>query len=105
MIPSQMLKGVLEGCILAVIREEETYGYEITTKLEGYGFGSVAEGTIYPILLRLEKNGSIVAEAKPSPAGPKRKYYHLTETGQKSLEEFCRNWQAISEAVNSVLYD
>ena len=103
MIPSQMLKGVLEGCILAVIHEEETYGYEITTRLGGYGFGEVAEGTIYPILLRLEKSGSIAAELKPSPAGPKRKYYHLTETGEEGLAEFRENWRAISEAVETVL--
>ena len=103
MIPSHMLKGVLEGCILAVIEEDETYGYEITTRLAGYGFGAVAEGTIYPILLRLEKSGSIAAELKPSPAGPKRKYYHLTAAGTMSLIEFQKNWRSISEAVDSVL--
>ena len=59
MIPSQMLKGVLEGCILAVIEEDETYGYEITTRLAGYGFGAVAEGTIYPILLRLRRAAAL----------------------------------------------
>ena len=53
-IPSQMLKGTLEGCILAVIGEQETYGYEISQQLERYGFGKIAEGTIYPLLLRLE---------------------------------------------------
>lgn len=103
MIPSQMLKGVLEGCILAIIKKGETYGYEITTKLGSYGFGAVAEGTIYPILLRLEKGGSIAAELKVSPSGPKRKYYHLTEIGQNGLEEFQNNWHLISEAVDSVL--
>lgn len=55
MIPSQMLKGTLSGCILAIISREETYGYEIAEKLSGYGFGKIAEGTIYPLLLRLEK--------------------------------------------------
>ena len=103
MIPSQMLKGVLEGCILAIIEKGETYGYEITTKLGSYGFEAVAEGTIYPILLRLEKGGSIAAELKVSPSGPKRKYYHLTEIGQNGLKEFQSNWHLISEAVDSVL--
>lgn len=55
MIPSQMLKGTLEGCILAIISKNETYGYEISKQLETYGFGEIAEGTIYPLLLRLEK--------------------------------------------------
>ena len=50
MIPSQMLKGVLEGCILEIISRQETYGYEIAETLSGYGFGRIAEGTIYPLL-------------------------------------------------------
>ena len=103
MIPSQMLKGVLEGCILAVIDRGETYGYEITDKLGSYGFGTVAEGTIYPILLRLEKNGAIEAELKASPSGPKRKYYHLTDSGRDSLAAFQENWGAISLAVGAIL--
>ena len=61
MIPSQMLKGTLEGCILAVISKDEIYGYEISRQLGEYGFGSIAEGTIYPLLLRLEKNGLVTA--------------------------------------------
>ena len=59
MISTQMLKGTLEGCVLAVIGQKETYGYEISEQLGKYGFGKVAEGTIYPLLLRLEKNGFI----------------------------------------------
>lgn len=55
MIPSQMLKGTLEGCILKVISQKETYGYEISEKLGEYGFADILEGTIYPLLLRLEK--------------------------------------------------
>ena len=55
MIPSQMLKGTLEGCIMAIISRQPTYGYEIAEQLKNYGFGQIAEGTIYPLLLRLEK--------------------------------------------------
>lgn len=58
MIPSQMLKGVLEGCVLAIIAQNETYGYEISQQLEHYGFGKITEGTIYPLLLRLEKTAA-----------------------------------------------
>ena len=57
LIPSQMLKGVLQGSVLAILGQRETYGYEIVQALHGYGFGSVSEGTIYPLLLRLEKEG------------------------------------------------
>lgn len=103
MIPSQMLKGVLEGCILSFIENGECYGYEITAKLADYGFGTVAEGTIYPILLRLEKNGAIEARLKSSSAGPKRKYYHITETGTENLREFRENWAELDCAVNRVL--
>ena len=53
MIPSQMLKGTLEGCILGILSQKETYGYEISSRLSDYGFGTVPEGTIYPLLLRL----------------------------------------------------
>mgnify|MGYP003448991760 CR=1 FL=1 len=56
MIPSQMLKGMLEGCILEIINMQETYAYEISEKLGKYGFGEISEGTIYPIILRLQKN-------------------------------------------------
>ncbi|MEG0520818.1 MAG: PadR family transcriptional regulator, partial [Erysipelotrichaceae bacterium] len=61
MIPSQMLKGILEGCILSIIAQEETYGYEISEKLKAIGFGEISEGTIYPMLLRLTKNEYIEA--------------------------------------------
>ena len=74
MIPSQMLKGTLEGCVLAIISKNETYGYEISRQLEEYGFGNIAEGTIYPLLLRLEKNKFISAVYRQSEVGPKRRW-------------------------------
>ena len=57
MLPSQMMKGILDNCILIVIAQEDTYGYDISQKLKRYGFSDISEGTIYPLLLRLEKNG------------------------------------------------
>ena len=69
-----MLKGTLEGCILAIISDQETYGYEISQQLQAYGFGKITEGTIYPLLLRLEKNGWVQSVYRPSALGPKRKY-------------------------------
>ena len=70
MIPSQMLKGTLEGCILGILSQKETYGYEISSQLAAYGFGTIPEGTIYPLLLRLEKNGLVSAAFRPSELGP-----------------------------------
>lgn len=78
MSSTQMLKGILEGCLLAVISEGEIYGYEMTKVLAGYGFSDISEGSIYPILLRMQKEKWVETELKRSASGPKRKYYRLT---------------------------
>lgn len=105
MIPSQMLKGTLEGCILAIISRQATYGYEISQQLMAYGFGKITEGTIYPLLLRLEKNGSIRATYQASQMGPKRKYYQLTPAGWEALHEFFRHYSELSNAVHRLMAD
>lgn len=98
-----MLKGTLEGCVLAILRQEEGYGYEISQKLERYGFGRIPEGTIYPLLLRLEKRGSIQATFRASPGGPQRKYYALTESGQRELTEFFHHYEELTHAVDQLI--
>ncbi|NLB21361.1 MAG: PadR family transcriptional regulator [Clostridium sp.] len=103
MIPSQMLKGILEGCILNVILHEEVYGYEITEKLKTMGFGDISEGTIYPLLLRLTRNNYLHATLKPSPSGPQRKYYTLTKEGIEEAFSFQNNWKDLSLAVNYLI--
>lgn len=105
MLPSQMLKGILEGCILQIISVRETYGYEISQQLRGYGFADIAEGTIYPLLLRLEKNGFIRADYRPSALGPKRKYFSITGAGKAELADFAVHWRSLSKAVNRLLKD
>lgn len=105
MIPSQMLKGVLEGCVLAIIAQNETYGYEISQQLERYGFGKITEGTIYPLLLRLEKNGRLEAVYRASDVGPKRKYYHLTDAGREELAQFVSDFGEMAAAVQTLLND
>lgn len=100
MIPSQMLKGTLEGCILKVIREEETYGYQILQQLQKNGFTNMSEGTIYPLLLRLEKNRLIKAEFRNSELGPKRKYFSITAAGEEELKIFMESWLQLEDAVN-----
>lgn len=102
MIPSQMLKGILEGSILRVISCKETYGYEISEELKKYGFSKISEGTIYPLLLRLERNNLIVAEYQESSGGPKRKYFSITAEGTKELDEFFLNWQEMCCAINTL---
>ncbi|KHS56728.1 PadR family transcriptional regulator [Terrisporobacter othiniensis] len=100
---TQMLKGILEGCLLVVISEEEVYGYEMTKKLELYGFNMVSEGSIYPLLIRMKKEGLVTTTTKASESGPKRKYYSLTDKGQEQLAEFMKIWKNISMSVNKLL--
>lgn len=100
LIPSQMLKGTLTGCILKIISGKETYGYEISQQLQKYGFSNISEGTIYPLLLRLKKNGFIKAEYRESALGPKRKYFTMTPAGEKELEAFVVNWKELEHAIN-----
>lgn len=99
---SQLLKGILEGCILAIIKQETIYGYELSLKLQEFGL-EVSEGSIYPILLRLQKDKLIRGEMKKSPNGPNRKYYFITEEGEKALEDFKVNWEGIKGPVDILL--
>ncbi len=100
---SQLLRGSLEGCILNIIAAKTTYGYEILEILKTSGFKDLSEGTIYPILIRLEKQGSITSTLMPSPLGPKRKYYTITKDGKEYLMQFTENWKHISSVVGSIL--
>lgn len=100
---SQILKGILEGCILLIISKENTYGYGVLERLKQSGFKDIKEGTIYPLLLRLEKQGRLVSEMKESPLGPKRKYYRLTPEGESQLSEFLQEWELLSKNVNGLI--
>lgn len=98
-----MLKGNLEDCVLAIISIGETYGYEIVQKLEDFGFGSIAEGTVYPLLLRLEKQGFVVTEMRSSEMGPKRKYYRITDGGKAEIVSFISSFRELAEAVENLM--
>lgn len=100
---SQLMRGTIEGCILKILYDEVTYGYDIVTKLQGYGFTDVKEGTIYPLLLRLEKKNMIISEFRISPLGPARKYYSLTEEGKVLLMEFKECWKEVVKNVNTIM--
>ncbi|MDQ0115017.1 PadR family transcriptional regulator [Paenibacillus harenae] len=100
---SQLLKGILEGCILSIIDKEMVYGYELSQKLQQFGLNDVSEGSIYPILLRLQKEKMIKGEVRASPTGPKRKYYQLTYLGKEALYEFQQEWKNIQKPVEIML--
>ena len=99
---SQMLKGILEGCTLKIIGKTEAYGYDIVTQLQSFGFTDIKEGTLYPLLLRLEKKNLISASFKESPLGPKRKYYTLTTDGEQYLKDFHHEWKSITNSVEQI---
>ncbi|MBR1864170.1 MAG: PadR family transcriptional regulator [Ruminococcus sp.] len=101
---AQLMKGVLEGCILSIIARGETYGYVILSELEKAGFEDLGEGTLYPIITRLDKNKLIACRKAKSPLGPVRKYYSLTPGGQTALEDFRNRYRKISESAAKVLY-
>ncbi|WP_066188000.1 MULTISPECIES: PadR family transcriptional regulator [Gracilibacillus] len=102
-IRSQLLKGILDGCILSVIADESVYGYELSKKLQQVGLSDVSEGTIYPVLLRLQKNGMIKGEMRPSASGPNRKYYDITEQGEEALEIIQEEWDLLVGPVSQLL--
>ncbi len=96
---TEMLKGVLEGCVLEIISRGETYGYEITRSLNALGFTEVVDGTVYTILVRLEKHRLVDIEKKPSDMGPPRKFYVLNALGHKELHTFWSKWEFISSKI------
>src|ERR1044072_2596907 len=97
---TQMLKGTLEGCVLEIIGSEETYGYAITRQLNELGFADVIEGTVYTILLRLERNGVLPLTNRPSGGGPPRKFYALSDAGREELAKFWAKWQYVSSRID-----
>ena len=99
---TQILKGLLEGCILEIVNKKETYGYEICETLIGFGFKEITEGSVYPILIRLEKKSLIYSIMKESPFGPMRKYYYITKLGESELEEFINSWKEIKRNIDHV---
>lgn len=99
---TEMLKGALEGCVLEIISRNETYGYEITRRLNALGFTDVVEGTVYTILVRLEKNKLVDIKKKPSDMGPPRKFYMLNDAGREDLKSFWKKWEFVSSKINEL---
>lgn len=99
---TEMLKGVLEGSVLEIIGRGKTYGYEITAQLRRLGFKEVVEGTVYTILVRLEKNGYLNIEKKSSEIGPPRKFYTLTKAGREELKRFWVKWDFVSAKIKEL---
>ena len=98
---AQMRKGVLEFCILSVLKENDAYTSEILETLKNAKL-LVVEGTVYPLLTRLKNDGLLSYRWEESTSGPSRKYYGLTELGQEFLNELNSTWTELSDAVNII---
>ncbi len=99
---TEMLKGILEGVVLAILTGRPAYGYEITAWLRQQGFSEIAEGTVYALLIRIEQRGLVDVEKVPSEKGPARKVYSLNAQGRECLEEFWRTWSFLAERLEQL---
>jgi PadR family transcriptional regulator PadR len=99
---TEMLKGTLEGIVLAVLAARPAYGYEITARLREQGFSDLVEGTIYAVLVRIEQKRLVDVDKVPSEKGPPRKVYSLNVGGREQLEEFWRTWSFLAERIEQL---
>ena len=99
---TELLKGTLEGIVLAILARRPAYGYEITAWLREQGFADIAEGTVYALLIRVEQRGLVDVEKVPSEKGPPRKVYTLNAQGHTQLAEFWRTWSFLSERLTQL---
>ncbi|MFI6299277.1 PadR family transcriptional regulator [Nonomuraea sp. NPDC050790] len=99
---TEMLKGTLEGIVLAVLSGRPAYGYEITASLRDQGFAELAEGTVYALLVRIERRGLVDAEQVPSGKGPPRKVYSLSAKGREQLDEFWTTWSFLAQRLRAL---
>ena len=99
---TEMLKGTLEGIVLALLSGRPAYGYEITSWLRDQGFSDIAEGTVYALLVRCEQRGLVDVEKVPSEKGPPRKVYALNAQGREHLEDFWTTWSFLTERIEQL---
>lgn len=99
----QLRKGALELCMLALLAGQERYGYQLAQGLSDSAGLVVSEGTVYPLLSRLQREGLVESNWRESPNGPPRKYYRLTDGGRQVLESKTRAWDQFNQSVNQIL--
>jgi PadR family transcriptional regulator, regulatory protein PadR len=100
---SQLLRGTLDLCLLAVMAEGPAYGYEMTKRLRDRGLSIVGEGSIYPLLARLEREGMVETYRAASNGGPPRKYYRPSPAGRRALVAGVAEWRSARDALDAVL--
>ncbi len=102
-VTPQLRRGVLEFCVLALLAKEDRYGFDIARTLGAVEPIAVSEGTVYPLLSRLRKDGAVTTTWQESDAGPPRKYYAITSQGRRVLADFIEEWARFRDAVDAVL--
>jgi PadR family transcriptional regulator PadR len=102
---TEMLKGTLEGIVLAALSVRPAYGYEITARLRDEGFTDLVEGTVYALLVRIEQRGFVDVEKVPSEKGPPRKVYTLNANGRTQLEEFWSTWSFLAQRIEQLHHE
>src|SRR5436309_13712131 len=100
---TQLRKGLVELCVMATLREQEAYGYQIVERLGGLAGLAITESTVYPLLARLARDGLLRVRTAPSPTGPPRRYYRLTDAGRRRLQDLAHHWHQIQVSVNGLL--
>jgi len=101
--PGEWLRGLLDVCVLAVIARGPTYGYRIATDLAEAGIVDVKGGTLYPLLARAEREGLVATRWEAGDGGPGRKFYELTEDGQRRLTDLTGQWHCFTATINAVV--
>ncbi|WP_229398828.1 PadR family transcriptional regulator [Micromonospora okii] len=99
----QWLRGVLDLCVLGLLRDRESYGYQLAQALDAAGIGPIQGGTLYPVLLRLQRTGLVTAQWREGAAGPARKYYRITEDGRAALRQGGRDWVTFVRPVTGLV--
>jgi PadR family transcriptional regulator, regulatory protein PadR len=100
---SQLLKGVLDVAVLAVLREADGYGYDVVRRLRAAGLEDVGDASVYGTLRRLYASGALTSYVVPSDEGPHRKYYALNARGRSLLEDSGKTWRSFADAVDGLL--
>jgi PadR family transcriptional regulator PadR len=100
---SQLRKGTLEYCVLALLRDGQRYGFELVRTLSETDGLLISEGTIYPLLSRLRRDELVSTSWQESEAGPPRRYYQLTDAGQRALADFSEEWARFRDAVDALV--
>jgi PadR family transcriptional regulator PadR len=104
-LATQLRKGVIEYCVLAMLKDAPRYGGEVIEMLRGKGQLLISEGTIYPLLSRLRAEGLVDGEWRDTPTGAPRRYYRLTRAGHKAVAEFRDEWLSFRSSVDDILRD